>query len=250
APSMTSQRFVPISGAWCRRQGGHSYRPLVLPEEDRAYAPRLVGIAWLFPGQGSQSVGMGKDLAARYPTAARVFEEANDALGFDLRALCFDGPQEELDRTANTQPALLATSLAALRAAQEAGAIGEPAMVLGHSLGEFTAIVAASALTLADALGLVRTRGELMQAADSNGGIPFAGDARGRASASRGDEPAHLQPTALQARGERRREGARACPRASGVAGETGVVSGTVGRLGTARRRGRRVRLCGVRSRE
>jgi len=114
---------------------------------------------------------MGKDLAARYPTAARVFEEANDALGFDLRALCFDGPKEELDRTANTQPALLATSLAALRAAQEAGAIGEPAMVLGHSLGEFTAIVAASALTLADALGLVRTRGELMQAADSNGGM-------------------------------------------------------------------------------
>src|SRR5205807_2590963 len=107
APSMTSQRFVPISGAWCRRQGGHSYRPLVLPEEDRAYAPRLVGIAWLFPGQGSQSVGMGKDLAARYPTAARVFEEANDALGVDLRALCFDGPQEELDRTANTQPAVL-----------------------------------------------------------------------------------------------------------------------------------------------
>src|SRR5206468_1689362 len=171
APSMTSQRFVPISGAWCRRQGGHSYRPLVLPEEDRAYAPRLVGIAWLFPGQGSQSVGMGKELAARYPTAARVFEEANDALGFDLRALCFDGPKEELDRTANTQPALLATSLAALRAAQEAGAIGEPAIVLGHSLGEFTAIVAASALTLADALGLVRTRGELMQAADSNGGM-------------------------------------------------------------------------------
>src|SRR5439155_688181 len=85
----------------------------------------------------------------RRPAAARVFEEANDALGFDLRALCFDGPKEELDRTANTQPALLATSLAALRAAQEAGAIGEPAIVLGHSLGEFTAIVAASALTLA-----------------------------------------------------------------------------------------------------
>jgi [acyl-carrier-protein] S-malonyltransferase len=131
----------------------------------------LMGVAWLFPGQGSQSVGMGQELAARYPSAARVFEEANDALGFDLRGLCFDGPQEELDRTANTQPALLATSIAALRAAQEAGPIGEPTVVLGHSLGEFTAIVAAGALSLADALGLVRTRGELMQASDPGGGM-------------------------------------------------------------------------------
>src|SRR5438477_7228263 len=172
APSMTSQRFVPISGAWCRRQGGHSYRPLVLPEEDRAYAPRLVGIAWLFPGQGSQAVGMGKELADRYPSAARVFEEANDALGFDLRALCFAGPQDELDRTANTQPALLAASIAALRAAEEArGGVPRPAFVLGHSLGEFTAAVAGGAVSLGDALRLVRTRGELMQAADPSGGM-------------------------------------------------------------------------------
>ena len=114
---------------------------------------------------------MGKDLAARYTSAARVYEEANDALGLDLRALCFDGPQEMLDRTANTQPALLATSLAALRAAQEAGTIAEPTLVLGHSLGEFSAIVAAGALAVADALRLVRTRGELMQAADSSGGM-------------------------------------------------------------------------------
>lgn len=127
--------------------------------------------AWLFPGQGSQIVGMGKDLAARYAGAARVFEEANDALGFDVRTLCFEGPQAELDRTANTQPALLAASIACLRAAQEASELAEPALVLGHSLGEFSAIVAAGALTLTDALRLVHKRGELMQAADPSGGM-------------------------------------------------------------------------------
>src|SRR5438094_407598 len=105
-------------------------------------------VAWLFAGQGSQTVGMGKDLADRYPSAARVFEEANDAIGIDLRALCFDGPQDELDKTANTQPALVAASIAAFRAAEEAGGapLPEPAVVLGHSLGEFSALVAAGAL--------------------------------------------------------------------------------------------------------
>ena len=102
-------------------------------------------VAWLFPGQGSQTVGMGKDLAERYPGAARVFEEANDAIGVDLRALCFDGPQDELDKTANTQPALVAASIAAFRAAEEAAdaPLPEPVVVLGHSLGEFSALVAA-----------------------------------------------------------------------------------------------------------
>jgi [acyl-carrier-protein] S-malonyltransferase len=130
-------------------------------------------VAWLFPGQGSQAVGMGKDLAERYASAARVFEEANDAIGIDLRALCFDGPQDELDRTANTQPALLAASIAALRAAEDAadGPLPEPVAVLGHSLGEFSALVAAGALQLADAVRLVRTRGELMQAADDGGAM-------------------------------------------------------------------------------
>src|SRR5256712_12406994 len=104
-------------------------------------------VAWLFPGQGSQAVGMGKELAERYGAAARVFEEANDVLGIDLRGLCFEGPAEDLDRTANTQPALLATSIACLRAAQEAaGGFADPRFVLGHSLGEFTALVAAGAL--------------------------------------------------------------------------------------------------------
>ena len=131
------------------------------------------GVAWLFPGQGSQTVGMGKDLADRYPSAARVFEEANDAIGVDLRALSFDGPPEELDKTSNTQPALVAASIAALRAAEEAngGRLPEPVVVLGHSLGEFSALVAGGALKLADAVRLVRTRGELMQSADSGGAM-------------------------------------------------------------------------------
>jgi [acyl-carrier-protein] S-malonyltransferase len=130
-------------------------------------------VAWVFPGQGSQTVGMGKDLADRYKSAARAFEEANEAIGIDLRKLCFDGPQDELDRTANTQPALVAASIAALRAAEEAmGApLPEPTVVMGHSLGEFSALVAGGALTLTDAVRLVRTRGDLMQAADPLGAM-------------------------------------------------------------------------------
>ena len=116
---------------------------------------------------------MGKDLAERYPSAARAFEEANDAIGVDLRKLCFDGPQDELDKTANTQPALVASSVAAFRAAEEAAGapLPEPVVVLGHSLGEFSALVAAGALKLADAIRLVRTRGELMHAADPAGAM-------------------------------------------------------------------------------
>src|SRR4029078_6875605 len=116
---------------------------------------------------------MGKDLAGRYPSAARVFEEANDAIGIDLRALCFDGPQDELDRTASTHPPLVAPSIAALRAAEEAMGppLPEPVVVLGHSLGEFSALVACRAVALADAMRLVRTRGELMQTADPEGAM-------------------------------------------------------------------------------
>jgi [acyl-carrier-protein] S-malonyltransferase len=130
------------------------------------------GVAWLFPGQGSQLVGMGRELAERYASAARAFDEASDALGLDMRALCWNGPQSELDRTANTQPALLTASIAALRAAEEAsGGLEEPVVAMGHSLGEFTALVAAGALALADAAVLVRRRGELMQEADPSGGM-------------------------------------------------------------------------------
>jgi [acyl-carrier-protein] S-malonyltransferase len=115
---------------------------------------------------------MSRELAQRYPSAARVFEEANDGLGVDLRALCWDGPQSELDRTANTQPALLTASIAAFHAADEAlGGLRQPIVVAGHSLGEFTALVAAGALALTDAVRLVRRRGELMQEADPSGGM-------------------------------------------------------------------------------
>jgi [acyl-carrier-protein] S-malonyltransferase len=114
---------------------------------------------------------MGKALAAHSPLARLAYEEANEALGFDLTALCWDGPQEELDRTANAQPALLATSIAALRAAIEAGIAERPVVAAGHSLGEFSALVAVGVLTLPDAVRLVRRRGELMQAADPSGGM-------------------------------------------------------------------------------
>jgi [acyl-carrier-protein] S-malonyltransferase len=121
-------------------------------------------IAFLFPGQGSQRVGMGKEFAREFPAARRVFEEADDALRFSLSRLCFEGPEDELRLTANTQPATLATSIAALRAFQsECGAIAE--LAAGHSLGEYSALVAAGAITLADALRAVRERGRLMQEA-------------------------------------------------------------------------------------
>ncbi len=118
-------------------------------------------IALLMPGQGSQFVGMGKDLAESEPKAARVFEEANEVLGFDLRKLCWEGPEEELTRTENAQPAILLHSYAAwtclppdLRSEVTVGA--------GHSLGEFSAYLAAGAIDFPDALRLVRRRGELM----------------------------------------------------------------------------------------
>jgi [acyl-carrier-protein] S-malonyltransferase len=115
---------------------------------------------------------MARELAERHPSAARAFEEASDALGIDLRGLSWNGPQSELDRTANTQPALLTASIAALRAAEEAaGGLDEPVVAMGHSLGEFTALVAAGALSLAAAVVLVRRRGELMQEADPYGGM-------------------------------------------------------------------------------
>jgi [acyl-carrier-protein] S-malonyltransferase len=114
---------------------------------------------------------MGKALGDAFPEASRTLEEANDALGFDLRALCCEGPAAELERTANAQPGILATSIAALRAAQARGLKSDDPILLGHSLGEFTALVAGGAIAFADALRLVRKRGELMQAADASGGM-------------------------------------------------------------------------------
>ena len=121
-------------------------------------------VAWLFPGQGSQYAGMGKDLAANFPVARQVFEEADDALGFKLSSLCFDGPEEDLKLTFNTQPAILTTSVAALAVVRQETGLS-PDCVAGHSLGEYSALVAAGALTLKDAVTTVRSRGTFMQEA-------------------------------------------------------------------------------------
>jgi [acyl-carrier-protein] S-malonyltransferase len=118
--------------------------------------------ALLFPGQGSQQVGMGKALADASLAARRVFEEADDALGQSLSTLCFEGPESELTLTANTQPAILTTSIAALAALREVADV-QPVLCAGHSLGEFSALVATGALAFADAVRLVRLRGEAMQ---------------------------------------------------------------------------------------
>ena len=119
--------------------------------------------AFLFPGQGSQSAGMGRDLASTYPVARRTFEEANDALGFDLASLCFQGPEEQLRLTEFTQPAIFTVSVAVLRVLAEAGVTAD--FVAGHSLGEYSANVAAGAIEFAAAARTVRRRGQLMQQA-------------------------------------------------------------------------------------
>jgi len=121
-------------------------------------------MALVFPGQGSQSPGMGKELAENFPVARQVFEEADDALGFAISRLCFEGPAEDLQLTENTQPAILTVSVAAFRAMQETG-MAAPGFVAGHSLGEYSALVAAGALSLSDAVRTVRARGRYMQEA-------------------------------------------------------------------------------------
>ncbi len=120
--------------------------------------------AYVFPGQASQKVGMGLSVYEAYAPARAVFDEADATLGFPISKLCFEGPSEELTKTINVQPALVATSMACLRAAQQAlgSKFPKPAFLAGHSLGEYTALAAADSLSLADALKLVRERGRLM----------------------------------------------------------------------------------------
>jgi [acyl-carrier-protein] S-malonyltransferase len=142
----------------------------------RAGSPSVTsGVAWIFPGQGSQAVGMGRDLALRYPEARSAFEEADQALGFSVSDLCWNGPEAELTRTANQQPAILTNSVATLRVLLKDDLLPEPDYVAGHSLGEYSALVAAGALGFIDALRLVRRRGELMERHGRGGMIVVIG---------------------------------------------------------------------------
>jgi [acyl-carrier-protein] S-malonyltransferase len=123
------------------------------------------GLGLVFPGQGSQYLGMGLDLCAQYSEARSVFDEADAALGFELSRLCFEGPEDELNDTINTQPAVLTVSVAALRTMGDLEKVGSVSSVAGHSLGEYTALVAAGKISFGDALRLVRERGRLMKEA-------------------------------------------------------------------------------------
>lgn len=130
-----------------------------------SYSHRMVETAFIFPGQGAQYVGMGKDLYDNFPQAREVFDKANAILKFDLRKLCFEGPQEELSTTNNSQPAILTTSIAALRALEASAVYAQytTKFSLGLSLGEYTALVAAGSISFEDAVVLVRKRGEYME---------------------------------------------------------------------------------------
>jgi [acyl-carrier-protein] S-malonyltransferase len=126
-----------------------------------------IKVAYVFPGQGSQKIGMGLDLYVHYASAKEVYDQVDDILGFSLSRLCFEGPEEDLLQTINVQAAVLTTSIACLKAAEEATkyTLPHPTYVLGHSLGEYTALVVAGVLSLSDAVRLVRERGRLMHEA-------------------------------------------------------------------------------------
>ena len=131
------------------------------------FGPHRADIAWVFPGQGSQEVGMGRDACVRFPEAREIFERADSALGVPLSRLCFEGPEDELKLTVNQQPAILTVSIAYLFAARGRHALLDcvPAFVAGSSLGEYSALIAAGAVSFEDGVRLVRERGRLMHAA-------------------------------------------------------------------------------------
>jgi [acyl-carrier-protein] S-malonyltransferase len=154
-----------------------------------------MGTAFVFPGQGSQQVGMGKALAEAFPAAKAVFDEVDSALGQNLSALMWDGPEDQLTLTANTQPALLAVSIAVLRVLEQEKAlrITDLDFVAGHSLGEYSALCAAGALSLSDAAKLLRIRGDAMQAA-----VPVG---QGGMAALIGTDPDQAREIAAEAAG-------------------------------------------------
>lgn len=126
----------------------------------------MAKVAWVFPGQGSQAVGMGRDLYENFASAKAIFDQADEALGFPLSKLCFEGPEETLTQTINAQPALVTGSFACLEAVKESGAsLPEPAFMAGHSLGEYTALAVAGACDFTAAVRLARERGRLMHEA-------------------------------------------------------------------------------------
>lgn len=159
----------------------------------------IAGVAWVFPGQGSQSVGMGKELAATRREARAVYGEADETLGFSISSLCWEGPEHELTVTRNQQPALVATSVAMLKVLEADDLLPEPDYVAGHSLGEYSALVAAEALSLSDALRLVRKRGQLMEEHGAGGMLAVIGldpEAIAVVAAETGTEVANLNSPA------------------------------------------------------
>jgi [acyl-carrier-protein] S-malonyltransferase len=180
APRLPDLRDVPGAGSHhdARARAGQLDTPALAVTPFIAFhEPVVRDRAFVFPGQGAQSVGMGKDLYEQFSSARELFDRADEILGFKLSRICFEGPEEELQQTRNAQPAIAVTSLALLKVATEVapGLLKRPAYVAGHSLGEYSALVAAGALPFDEAIRLLRTRGELMQlAADSNAGTMAA----------------------------------------------------------------------------